>query len=209
MQPTGYEMFPDNMVQNDLLSVFGTIYNPNPILCTQTPINRRADIAAGFKIMIHQIRALRHENVFWQYLKENNVKVILVLRDNIVMQYISDLITIETNQTSCWDGDLRTAEITVPIDGMKIKLDSISKEKRYAINTIKSIGLDFRRLNYESFKDNIGTVNNILPWLIGKDGYLSSKLCKQNPDSMRMRVKNYSELVDKLNDLGMSKYIVE
>jgi hypothetical protein len=79
----------------------------------------------------------------------------------------------------------------------------------FFFNNKKFRVIDFRRLNYESFKDNIGTVNNILPWLIGKDGYLSSKLCKQNPDSMRMRVKNYSELVDKLNDLGMSKYIVE
>ena len=209
MQPTGYEMFPDKIVQNDLSSVLDIIYNPDPILRTPTPINRRADIAAGFKIMIHQIRALRHEDVFWRYLKNNNVKVMFVFRDNIVMQYISDLITIETNQTSCWDGVLRTAEITVPIDGLKTKLDNILKERRYAINIVKSVGLDFRRLNYESFKDNIGMINNILPWLIGRDGYLSSKLCKQNPDSMRMRVKNYNELVETLIKLGLSKYILE
>jgi hypothetical protein len=209
MQPTGNEMFPDIVVQYDLISILNVIFNPDPILNLSMPINRRADIAAGFKIMIHQIRALRSEHLFWQYLKERNVKTILVLRHNIVMQYISDLITIATGQTSCWDGKLKTTRISVPIDTLEEKLENILKERKYIINIIRSMGLNYRRLNYENFKDDIGTVNNILPWLIGEKGYLSSRLCKQNPDSMSMRVKNYDELVGKLRELGMSKYIIE
>jgi len=202
-------LLPEFMIQNNLPRAFRILFSEKAPSGDWILSNKKAPKAAGFKIMAHQIMALRSESVFWQYLVDNNVKVILVFRYNIVMQYISDLIVKETHQSACWDGNVRTAKVNVPIDTLEDNLRRIISEKDYLVHKVNELGLDKRRLKYEDFKDDITKVSDLMPWLIGESFLLTTKLSKQNSDSMKMRVKNYNELVIELRRLNFEHLIVD
>ena len=123
------------------------------------------------------------------------MKVVIVLRDNIVMQYISDLIVQQTRQCTCWVGDPKTARVEVPIASLALNLRRIKQERRYLLDKSKLL-------------DTVEPVEAILPWLVGEEYPLTTKLQKQNPDSMRDRVTNYRALVDELRRLGLDHLIV-
>lgn len=202
-------LLPETMVQSNISHALDILF-ARPAPPEQWVLSRKeAKIAAGFKIMAHQLIALNSEPDFWKYLVNNKVKVIMVFRDNIAMQYISDLIVQETYQSTCWDGNVKTARVVVPIDSLGKQLRRIMIEKKYIIDKVNACGLDSRRLKYENFKDDITPVNNILPWLIGESATLTTKLSKQNPDSMMARVKNYNELINELRRLNLSHLIVD
>ncbi len=202
-------LLPEAMVQTNLNRALRLLFNQKPIPERWVLSRKEATAAAGFKIMAHQLIALKSEPVFWKYLVDNNVKVILIFRYNIVMQYISDLIVQETYQPTCWDGNVKTAKIIVPIDSLEKHLRRIISEKRYLVKKVNELGLDKRKLKYEDFKDNTIAISRLMPWLIGERANLTTKLSKQNPDSMRERVKNYNELVRELRRLNLDHLIVD
>jgi hypothetical protein len=200
-------LIPEHIVQNDLPRALNALFSEDPLPDRWVLSKKPAFVGAGFKIMAHQIQGLRTEDVFWEYLHRYDVKVILVFRDNIVMQYISDLIVQATRECTCWIGDPKTAKVEVPIPTLNQNLRRIKRERRYLIE--KSKLLDRRRLTYEEFKDTVEPVEAILPWLVGKEYSATTKLQKQNPDSMRDRVTNYRALVDELRRLGLDHLIVD
>ena|GEM_PF-6865626 len=201
-------LIPENMVQNNLTNALNHLFAEKALPDRWALNNRKATIAAGFKIMAHQIQSLRSEEIFWEYLHRYDIKVIIVSRDNIVMQYISDLIVTQTRQCACWvAGNLKTAKIQVPIDSLNINLRRIEQEKQYLFERSKL--LDRRKLVYEEFKDTVEPVRIILPWLTGKEYFPTTKLQKQNPDSMKNRVTNYEALVKELQRLGLDHLIVD
>lgn len=179
------------------------------LLCSRPPSwnlsEKPATIAAGFKIMCHQIKSLPEESLFWDYLSKNNIKTIINIRRNILLQYTSDLIAFATRQAACWDGNVKHAKINVPIDTLQSELIRIREEKRYIL--YKSISLDRKIIEYEQFKDNINVVESLLPWLIGSKRYLKSRLSKQNSDDLRNRILNYEEVVDEIHRIKMSHLI--
>jgi hypothetical protein len=185
----------------------------NLLLARQAPPDqwvlskKEATHAAGFKIMAHQIQALKSELEFWAYLEESGVKVLLVFRENIVMQYVSDLIVQHTRQAACWVGEPKTAKVVVQLGCLEKNLRRIQSQKRYLVH--KSQSLDRRRVEYEEFKDNVESIEALLPWLIGERYNLTTKLQKQNPDSLRERVSNYGALVGELRRLGLEHLIVD
>lgn len=202
-------LLPEVMVQNNIVRALELLFDRDPPPDKWVLSKKVATHAAGFKIMMHQLIALKSKDIFWKYLADNKIKVILVFRHNIVMQYISDLIVQETRQSACWDGKVLTAQVTVPINTLESNIRRIMFEKRYLINSVDKYGLDKRRLKYEDFKDDISPVNNLLPWLIGESANLTTKLSKQNPDSIMARVKNYNELIFELHRLDLGHLIVD
>jgi hypothetical protein len=74
---------------------------------------------------------------------------------------------------------------------------------------VKRLELSRRRIKYEDFKDTVEPVEDILEWLIGERHPLTTKLSKQNPDSLQARVTNYNELVSELKHLELSHLLVD
>lgn len=202
-------LLPETMVQLNLPRALKMLFAKKALPDRWVLSNKQATHAAGFKIMAHQLLALKSEPIFWQYLSDNNVKVIITLRYNVVLQYLSDLIVQETRQSTCWDGEVKTAKITVPIPSLGKQIRRIMLEKKYLIDKVEEFGLDARRLKYEDIKDDVTPVNKLLYWLIGETANLTTKLSKQNPDSIRARVKNYNELVCELRRLNLHHLIVD
>lgn len=200
-------LLPEIMVQNNLPRAL------NLLLARKAPPDkwilsrREATHAAGFKIMAHQLQALRSEPVFWEYLAENNIKVLLVFRYNVVMQYVSDLIVQETRQPTCWVGNPETAKVLVPLNTLEKNIRRIVRQKQYLIN--KSKFLDHRRITYEKFKDTVKPIEVLLPWLIGEKYNLTTKLQKQNPGSLRERVYNYDALINELHRLNLNHLVID
>lgn len=200
-------LMPENLVQNNLIRALDYLFAEEALPDKWILSKRKATIAAGFKIMAHQIQGLRNEEIFWEYLHRYDIKVVIVFRNNIVMQYISDLIVAQTRQCTCWTGDPRTAKVEVPIDSLRANLRRIRQEKQYLFE--KSKLLDRRKLAYEEFKDTVEPVRIILPWLTGEEYFPTTKLQKQNPDSMKNRVTNYKALIKELQRLKLDHLIVD
>lgn len=198
-------LVPEHLVQNDIMSVLDSLFDEKPLPAEWNSTSKVANIAAGFKIMAHQIIGLSKEEHFWKYLKDNEIKVLLVFRDNIAMQYISDLIVQKTRQCAVWDSVPKTAKVHVPINTLRENLKRIRDERRYLIERSKD--LERKRITYEKFKNDITVVEAILPWLTGTTYAVTTKLQKQNSDSMKDRVINYDKLVAELRRLKFDDLI--
>ncbi len=202
-------LLPEVMVQNNIIRALKILFSPEPPPKQWIQSRKRGDLAVGFKIMVHQIRALKSEEEFWKYLVDEKIPVVLCFRYNIIMQYVSDLITIATRQPTCWDGEVRTSKVVVPIKTLEAELKRILSEKTYLINKVNELGLEKRRLKYEDFKDNIAPAERVFTWLTGEKHTLTTKLSKQNPDSLQARVINYEELVAEITKLNMQHLLVD
>lgn len=198
-------LVPDLAIATDFDRVMSLLLGVEPPPIEWVLSRKVSPVASGFKIMVHQIRHLPDESVFWRYLADNQIKVIVNTRNNILLQYVSDLIVQKTKQPTCWDGNIRRAKVHVPIDTLKNKLIQIREEKRYLLR--RAASLDHQILKYEEFKDNVKKVEALLPWLIGSDYHLKSKLSKQNPDNLHDRVTNYHDVVQEVRRIGMDDLI--
>jgi len=198
-------LVPNNIAQNNIEFVLDKLFDPNELPESWSISHKTAEACAGFKIMAHQIHALNSKFEFWEYLRQHDVKIITVSRDNILQQYVSDLIAQETRQPACWDGKIRTAKIRIPIKTLKSELLRIREEKRFLNRQVSTF--DHKKLVYEKFKNNIADVESILPWLLGKNFKLTTKLCKQNPDDLQRKIINYEEIVAEINKIGFNHLI--
>ncbi len=202
-------LLPEVMIQNNIRRTLNILWSPEPPPEQWIKSRKRGDVASGFKIMAHQIRGLKSEKQFWDILVQEQIPVILCFRYNIIMQYVSDLITIATGQPTCWDGNVRTARVKVDISSLELELKRIIDEKTYLIDRVNECKLAKRRVKYEDFKDNVGPAEDALEWLIGERYHLTTKLSKQNPDSLKARVTNYDELVVGINRLGLGHLLAD
>jgi hypothetical protein len=207
-----YNVFPQNLTHNNIVRALDICFAALPIvkrkdmqhigwLHNQIPGN----IAAGFKIMAHQIMALKQVDKFWEYLHRNDIKTIVIQRDNKLLQWISDLIVQSTHQCVCWDGNVKRAKVKVPLDKLQLNLENIQYQDQYLLD--KTVNLDRKIIIYENFMDNYQLIEDMLPWLIGVKYKVSAKCVKQNPDSIEDRVINYQQLCDKLAQLGLLSYL--
>lgn len=193
-------IMPEEPIQNHIDEVLDRLFLVEPPL--ELLIRKRGDLAAGFKIMIHQILGLRGEADFWSYLASHRIRVVICLRRNILMQYASDMITLVTRQPACWNGEVRTGRAVIKIENLGSELQRIMDQRKYLRRMIEESGVEHQALDYEDFKDNTEPVNDILFWLIGKRANLITRLAKQNPDSLRQRVENYKEFAREVVRLG-------
>ena len=209
-----HHLIPQKIVHNNIVRALDICFRPlhesiRPDVKDVAWVKQKIDgrVAAGFKIMAHQIMVLKQHDKFWEYLHRHDIKTILVRRRNILMQWISDLIVKETRQCVVWNGPVKTARVNVPLEQIKSNLDRIQHENQYLLE--RSENLDRRILEYEDFKNDYTVVEDILPWLIGVKYKVQANCAKQNPDSLRERVTNYEQLRQKLSELGMGEYLTD
>lgn len=211
---TKQNLFPQNLVHNNIIRALNICYMPIPNITRQDMqhigwIKNKYDgrIAAGFKIMAHHIMALKQEDKFWEYLHRNDIKTVIIKRNNILMQWVSDLIVKQTKQCVVWSGPVKIAKVVVPLDEIKPNLDKIRMQNEYLMNKTKN--LNRKILIYEEFKDNYKVVQDLLPWLVGTKYPVTAKCAKQNPDTLKQRVTNYAQLCLKLQELNLTEYLKE
>lgn len=202
-------LVPEQIVQTDIYYAMDRLFQAEPPPQEWIKNRKTGEKAAGFKIMAHQILGLKTEPDFWEYLASNKVKIILCFRQNILMQYVSDMITIVTRQPTCWDGNVKTGKATINTDTLRFELQKIVEQRQYLIDAVKRLKLDFRRVDYEDFKNSTLPIGDILYWLIGEQRVLTTKLSKQNPDSLKARVHNYDDVIKTVKDIGLAHLLAD
>lgn len=201
-------LLPESMIQSNIGRALDILFDPNPPPEQWIRNRKRGDKVVGFKIMAHQLRGLRNESQVWERLSAERIKVILCFRHNIIMQYVSDLISMATSQPTCWDGNIKTAKVKVDIKVLGTELNKIMEEKHYLIDKVNEFSLEHRRVRYEALKDDVLPAENLLHWLVNERYSLTTKLSKQNPDSLRDRVTNYDELAQEIKRLGLGHLLI-
>ncbi len=163
---------------------------------------------AGFKMMAHQIEGLPNERMFWQLLKEYNVKVIRLHRRNILKQLVSDHICSVTRKSVVYDGEPTTVKVRIPLDDLESRLTQIKVYQSYIDQRVSEYGFDNKLYIYEDIDDNVDVINEeVMPWLINKKCNVIIKTKRQNPASLQERVLNYDELVMVLQKLHMTSFL--
>ena len=69
-------LLPERMVQNNIIRALDILFARRAIPDKWVLSKKKATHAAGFKIMAHQLQALRSEQIFWDYLSTNKIKII-------------------------------------------------------------------------------------------------------------------------------------
>ena len=205
MQPLSENLIPDKVAFLNLDHAIDKLLRPEPP--TEWLLAKKhGSLASGFKIMAHQIRALPNSADFWRCLTRQNVKILVVVRNNILAQYISDLIVKKTRQCVCTDGNVKKAKVQVPINNLKSILSKLKEEQEFILRRAECY--DHRILRYEKFKDNIIDIESAFEWLVGFPYTLTARIMKQNPDSIADKVTNYDELATEMHRIGLENYLI-
>ncbi len=190
-----------------MATVFDILLSPEPPADEWILSRQRADKAAGFKIMAHQIAALNDQKGFWGELLKRKVLVIMCFRHNVLMQHVSDMITLKTRQSACWDGRVKTAQVTVNVHSLAADLQKIMTQKQNLMETVAGFGMPAKIIHYEQFKNDVRPVRQLMKHLVNDVPPLTTKLSKQNPDGLRARVVNYDAVVAEMRRIGLSHLV--
>jgi LPS sulfotransferase NodH len=146
--------------------------------------------AKGFKLMHYQTL---YTPGLLNYLKKNNVKVILLVRQNVLKNALSDLRARSTGiYHNTNDNDAgQLPKLNVNIEALKNKMQQITATQ-HQLDTVTS---DMNRLKiyYEDFKNWHESVANILNFLQVSPIPLSESVQKLNPDKLEDMIENYTE----------------
>lgn len=149
-------------------------------------------LAKGFKLMHFQTAYLPG---ITNYIQNNNVKVILLLRENLLKNTLSDLRARQTGVYHNSGGNtekLPKFKVDLNMLGTKMaEIDSINKQLEQT-----TAGMDRLKITYESFDDWDGTMRKVLQFINVPETNLSPVSKKLNPDRLEDMIENYDEMKD-------------
>jgi hypothetical protein len=159
--------------------------------------------AKGFKLMVYQTYFM--PGIF-QYLKKNNIKVIVLFRENILKNALSLLRAIETGIYRIKDGN------TVRLPKLYVDVNLLEKQMGRAVLAkkeleVKTASLDRLKIAYEDFQNWDASVNKILKFLGVSSIPLAVATKKINPDKLEDMVENYDEMIGWIKQKGYGRFL--
>lgn len=171
---------------------------------------KRGNVAAGFKIMSHQISGMPNSEEFWNLLRYYNVRIVRLYRHNIIKQITSDYIVTRTRQSVVYDGkqDAGTVKIRLPVNRLENDIKIIREHQSYIDRNVSKYGLNNLLVTYEDYEHNLSYISDVvMPYYIGRSVKVTARTKRQNPERLRDRLVNYRELVSELRRLNMESFI--
>ena len=163
--------------------------------------------ARGFKLMYYQtfyIPGLIH------YLKRNDIKVILLLRENVLRNALSDLRARSTGIYHYQDDNeeqrLGLSKLNVDTNVLKQKMDYIIKQNKKLESIVSN--MDHLKIYYEDFEDWNDTVNRISDFLEVSRAQIAAGAKKLNPHTLQDMISNYNEVDGWLKKNNYSAFAV-
>ena len=151
--------------------------------------------AVGFKLMSSQAR--RFKGII-PYIQNNDVKVIHIIRENILKTHISRL---SASSRSVYHSDkvIRSAKINVPITDLIKNLEKINQDNRRWESLFANTG-NYLQVSYESFvKNRTDETEKMCSFLDVEFQQIQSSLVKLNPDSLKDIIENYQQVESQLS----------
>jgi LPS sulfotransferase NodH len=160
--------------------------------------------AVGFKLMLDQLKL--HPDIL-NFIKNNNLKIISMERENTLKTYISHLIAKKTN---IWASGSPVKQVRISIDTASIiaELDAIVQKKEE--NEKISSKFDCLKVTYENLTTNKEkTVRVILNFINVNDRFIELKTSqtKINSDELKDVIENYEEVYTVLKNTSYEKYL--
>ncbi|SFP98948.1 sulfotransferase [Parafilimonas terrae] len=149
--------------------------------------------ARGFKLMYYQTLYMPG---LINYLKKNNIKVILLLRENILRNALSDLRARATgiyhNQDDNEAQRSGMAKLNVDINALQQKMNDIIRQNNLLENIVSD--MDYIKIRYEDFAEWDATINKIASFLQVSQTVVTAGAKKLNPDALQDMIENYTEV---------------
>ena len=149
--------------------------------------------ARGFKLMYYQTLYMPG---LINYLKKNNIKVILLLRENILRNALSDLRARATgiyhNQDDNEAQRSGMAKLNVDINTLQQKMNDIIRQNKQLENIVSD--MDYIKIRYEDFAEWDATMNKIASFLHVSQTTVTAGAKKLNPDALQDMIENYTEV---------------
>ena len=165
--------------------------------------NAKSEKARGFKLMHFQ--TFYTPGIF-SYLKDNDVKVIVLIRKNVLRNTLSDL---RARTTKVYHNEKGAAD---NIPKFKVDLEDLGKKTKqiegFNIQLEKaSEGLNRKIVYYEDFENWEKTISEVQQFINVTDLPLKAVSQKLNPEKLSNMIENYAEFCDWINKNGYSKYL--
>ncbi len=162
--------------------------------------------ARGFKLMYYQTFYMPG---LIEYLKKNDVKIILLLRENTFRNALSDMRARQTGIYHHRKEDEKAVsglpKLNVNIAALKNKMDHIKhqngKLERLAEN------MNYIKVRYEDFADWNNTMNKIFDFLGVSKEDVSAGAKKLNPDKAEDMINNFGEVKTWLQQNNFNEFL--
>ncbi len=162
--------------------------------------------AAGFKIMLDQIR--RYRSVL-AYFSQHHFKIIHVVRKNILRTHISRL---RARQSGIYHSaqPIAGSKIRVPVTSLLQDLSSLAADNATLATLVSELGLPCHSTTYEKLRGEqwSSEKRELLSFLsVDPAVDLLPRSVKLTPDELHLVVANYDEMVRVLEDTPYETYL--
>jgi len=162
--------------------------------------------ARGFKLMYYQTF---YTPGLIKYLKKNDIKVILLLRENIFRNALSDLRARSTgiyhNQEDNEEERAVLSKLNVDTNVLKARMDNIVHQNKKLEDIVHD--MDYIKIRYEDFTDWDGTMNKISDFLHVSRQPVKAGAKKLNPDVLSDMIQNYGEVESWLKQNNYAEFV--
>ncbi len=163
--------------------------------------------ARGFKLMYYQTLYIPG---LISYLKKNNIKVILLLRENVLRNALSNLRARSTgiyhHQDNNEDKRSGLSKLSVDIPALKQKMDDIVRQNKKLEAIVRD--MDYIKVRYEDFVEWNKTMNRVSDFLNVSQQEVVAGAKKLNPDTLEDMIANYAEVENWLKQNNYMEFAV-
>lgn len=162
--------------------------------------------ARGFKLMYYQTFYMPG---LINYLKKNDVKIILLLRENIFRNALSDM---RARATGVYHNQNENEEMISGLPKLKVDTTALKNKMEHIIVQNKKLeqivsDRDYLKIHYEDFADWNSTMNKIFDFLNVSHYDVSAGAKKLNPDKAEDMIANFSEVKNWLQQNNYAEFI--
>lgn len=157
--------------------------------------------AKGFKLM--QFQTYYTPGIL-DYLKKNNIKVIVLIRKNVLRNTLSDLRARHSGVYHNENGVKVAAKFSVDLEELGRKMQQIEGFNRQLEKQTE--GMNRKIVYYEDFENWDAAMDDILKYLEVKSTQVTAASKKLNPENLSDMIENYTAFSEWLQQKGYSKY---
>ena len=162
--------------------------------------------ARGFKVMYYQTFYMPG---LIDYLKKNNIKIILLLRENIFRNALSDMRARKTGIYHHRKENEKAVsglpKLNVDITVLKNKMNHITHQNKKLERIVKD--MNYIKIWYEDFADWNNTMNKIFDFLNVSQQDVSAGAKKLNPDKAEDMITNFNEVKNWLQQNNYNEFL--
>lgn len=162
--------------------------------------------ARGFKLMFYQTFYVPG---LINYFKKNDVKIILLLRENIFRNALSDM---RARITGIYHSQDNNAEMVSGLPKLNVDINSLKNKMEHIIyqkNKLESIvkNMDYMKVRYEDFIHWNNTIDRITDFLNVSKQEVYAGAKKLNPDRLEDMITNFTEVKTWLQQNNYAAFI--